>query len=607
MIGFKQYLKEYLTDVQRGRYAGAKMTDKARADTDHFFGVGNDSIREELPEKATDKSEIHQKVERHLGREISHDEYRNNKLGGRKLTGLIKDKDLLQEYNADSTRRGSRVLNRPYMTVHRGIEVAGQTNDRPTQLHPSGHSWGDQSCKNVDDGSNRHYLEKEIKHGTVVVFGHDHNGKEIYRATLHPYHNEHDQAAYAVESEYGLKHPDFTAHAHDVATRLSGEYKPGIFKKQPDVYDDSGSRSMLHPQASADDLRATYDSGVKSASLARGNRNVPADLLDKAISDDKNSTFVWKAALSHPNIQPEHISRALNSRHETLKIMALENTTAVRPEHIDKALQEKNWLVRSAAIQHPTAVQPRHIDAAMDDVMQNVTAAALAHPTAVEPRHITQILNDKSWAAESTVHTALKHPTAVTPAHITRVLAERDPYTQQVALEHPTAVRPEHIDQIIAAPDSDRHVLRTALRHPTAVQPRHIDWAFEHEDPWLVSNALRHSRAATPQHIERALKSPITEVREDAMGNPNVRPEHIDMALDDKNAMVAWQAIQHPNASSENLAKALDHKNADIRRITLKHPSITPEHLKKAMSDADEGISTFAKKLYKEKTGQSIR
>lgn len=581
MLSFKEFLNEYLTDEQRQRYADVKMTDKARADTDHFFGPGNDSVREELPEKTADKSEIHQKVEKHLGRDVSHDEYRNNRLGGRKLSGLIKDKDLLQEYNADSTRRGSRVLNRPYMTIHRGTEVAGQTNSRSGPLHPSGHSWGEQSCKNVDSGSNRRYLEPEIKHGSVVVFGHDHTSKEIYRATLHPYHADSaGPPAYAVESEYGLKHPDFTSHAHDVATRLSGEFKPGIFKKQPDVYDDSGSRSMLHPQASADDLRAAYDSGFKSASLARGNRNVPVDLLDKAISDDKNSTFVWKAALSHPNVQPEHVSRALNSRHVSLKIIAFENSPAVRPEHTDKAMQEKNPLVRAAAIRHPTAVQPRHIDAAMSDSMIGVVSAALQHPTAVEPRHVTQVLNNNAWAAE----------------------------TQQVALRHPTAVRPEHIDQVISTPEVSRDddVVRTALGHPTAVQPRHIDWAFERGNTQFLRGVLENSRAVTTQHINRALESNNSSIAEAAMENPNLQPEHIDKALDSKYPGVAWTAVRHINASPENITKALSYPDISVRQRALKHPRATNlNHIKNAMNDPDERVSSLAQKLYKERTGQA--
>jgi len=42
MLQFKEFLKEYLTDEQRKKYVDVKMTDKARKDTDHFFGKDNE-------------------------------------------------------------------------------------------------------------------------------------------------------------------------------------------------------------------------------------------------------------------------------------------------------------------------------------------------------------------------------------------------------------------------------------------------------------------------------------------------------------------------------------------------------------------------------------
>ena len=102
--------------------------------------------------------------------------------------------------------------------------MAGQTNSEPDENHPRGHSWGEISCKNVDTGLNKHYLKDEIKHGTVVVRAHDHNGQEIYRGTLKPYNNKGSRA-YSLDAEYGIKQPDFTDHAIQVAKDLSGDYK----------------------------------------------------------------------------------------------------------------------------------------------------------------------------------------------------------------------------------------------------------------------------------------------------------------------------------------------------------------------------------------------
>ena len=48
MLSFKTFLLEYLTPEQREHYSQYYMTDKARGDTDHFFGANNDSVREEI-------------------------------------------------------------------------------------------------------------------------------------------------------------------------------------------------------------------------------------------------------------------------------------------------------------------------------------------------------------------------------------------------------------------------------------------------------------------------------------------------------------------------------------------------------------------------------
>ena len=193
MINFKTFLTEYLTPGQRKLYADTQMTEKARADTDHFFGVGNDHVQEDVIGLEPDKSEVHRAVERHIGKQIAPNEYVKGVTKdqhGRdvRLGRLIRDDNLRNQFANDNARAGSKRTSGHYMTIVRGTEVAGQTNSQPNTQHPKGHSWGDQSCKNVDTGVNRSYLKHEIMHGTVVVRAHDHTGQEIYRATLRPTH-----------------------------------------------------------------------------------------------------------------------------------------------------------------------------------------------------------------------------------------------------------------------------------------------------------------------------------------------------------------------------------------------------------------------------------
>jgi hypothetical protein len=85
-----------------------------------------------------------------------------------KIGRLIKDEKLRNAFASDSTREGSRKGNTFKMTTVRGIDVAGKTNNTPDPHYPKGHSCAQLSFKNVDTGSNCHYLEHEIRHGTIA-------------------------------------------------------------------------------------------------------------------------------------------------------------------------------------------------------------------------------------------------------------------------------------------------------------------------------------------------------------------------------------------------------------------------------------------------------
>lgn len=430
MLSFRQYIKEYLTPKQREEYSKVDMDDKAREGTDHYFGVGNDSVREELPDQR-EKSEVHLKLQDHLNREISHDEYRDNKVGNVKLTKLIKDKELLQDYNRDSTRRGAKAIKQPYMTIHRGVEVAGQTNPEPDPLHPAGHSWKNQSCKNIETGSNKRFLKTEVQHGTVIVFGHDHEGKEVYRAALQPHYGLLDRKpVYSVDSEYGTKTPAFMEHTRRVATKLSGDYRPGMFHKHSLVYNDSGIKDMLHPATPADKLEHMYHNhenyqeydAPPIRELVLRSPNVPVHLVHKVIQDAKAPGEV-SSALRHPSITPEHIDHIMSVGSKDMQLSALRHPTAVKAHHIDLALDHADQDVQTAALHHPRAVESHHITKALQHPNPLVRANAMVHPYAVTSEHITAAINDPNAMVGMT---ALNHP-GVQAHHIQAALDSGKP------------------------------------------------------------------------------------------------------------------------------------------------------------------------------------
>ena len=79
MIRFKHFLKinEELNDNEKAEVATwPQRTAKATKATDHYFGKGVEDKHTPL-EGTHNKSEIHHAIERHLGKEITQDEYKS--------------------------------------------------------------------------------------------------------------------------------------------------------------------------------------------------------------------------------------------------------------------------------------------------------------------------------------------------------------------------------------------------------------------------------------------------------------------------------------------------------------------------------------------------
>jgi len=433
MIRFKTYLTkgllyEYLTDSQREKYSKIKMTPQAREATDHFFGKDKDHVREDL--KGYDeenKSEVHKKVEEHLGSNIDVESYKkglSKDKHGRdvRIGRLIKDEGLRNDFANDSARAGAKSSHGHYATIVRGTEVAGQTNSAPDEQHPRGHSWGDESCKNVDTGSNKRYLAHEVKHGSVVVRVHDNTDKEIYRATLHPHNNDLGHTAYAVDSEYGVKHNNFTKHAEDVAKRLSGSHKGGTFsyKKNNKVYDDSDKTYMIHPNVSKEDLDR-----VQMSKDIINHPNATKEHFDRGIKDENHE--VRQAVVSHPNASKEHLDAGIRDIKNNVRKAVVLNPNATT-EHLDAGMKDKDVYIRHAVLFHPNATV-KHLDAGMKDKEGTVRMSVFGHAKSTI-EHVNAGIKDK----DSNVRVnAIRSPLA-TKEHIQLGINDKDSTVRRYAL-----------------------------------------------------------------------------------------------------------------------------------------------------------------------------
>ena len=521
MKSLKSFLTEYLTDDQRAKYKDVIMSSDARKATDHFFGAGNDHVKEDVIGLEPDKSEVHRAVERHLGKQIAPNEYvkgLTKDQHGRdvRLGRLIRDDKLRNQFANDNARAGSKKSSGHYMTIVRGTEVAGQTNSQPNAQHPNGHSWGDHSCKNIDTGIYKHVLENEIHHGTVVVRAHDHTGQEIYRATLQPHLNTKGNHAYAVDSEYGLKHPAFTAHAHDVAQRLSGSpnMNDPIHRKSDYVYNDNNQHFILHPNLTAEHLTQLEN---------------------------------------HPSKEIQWRSTGLIPHHPN-----------VTSEHLDRLMYHGDHRVREAVASSPRAEQ-FHLDSLLADKDPNVIITATKNPN-MSDSSLTHILSNKLQnSSADDIHRM--NGAAANPslrAHHFEILKNHDSLTHYQAKKEAAGNHVATEDYLLHCLDKQHpsQISINAANNPSASK-KVLSKALDHSNMFVRLTAVENPKM-NHELLHKALNDRDSDVKQRALEHPRITNDHISKALDDHDLDVVRAAVKHPNISKENLQKALNHPKTSV-------------------------------------------
>jgi hypothetical protein len=528
---------------------------------------------------------------------------------------MIKDDNLRIQFDKDPARKIGTSPTLKTTTV-RGVEVAGQTNSTPNPEHPNGHAWGEMSCKNVDTGVNKHYLGHEIQHGTVVHFVHDHNGQEIYRATLHPHHNNEGHVAYAVDAEYGIKHPKFTADAHRVAEDLSGEYKPGSFIKHSNVYNDSGEKFIYHPKTTPDhldhELRSELAKPYEQHNVGklRGLLNhpkMPSRALSHALDTKESPVDVWNLAAKHKNLKGAVLDKALSHERYSVVRQAITNpnTTAQQLHHVLDT--SKDWKPKRDVFYSPNA-DSSHIEKAIQEGDPGVIEAASNHRKATSDQ-LDRMANMRGVAHDE----ILAHPN-VTSWNVDRWLNSDHPTLRQGAASHPKATEASLNKVLSMGVDKEPGIVFAAFKNPN-IKPHQLEPFIHHSNPTVRAQAVQSKGMSREQihhvldhennhnvlkqmiapryrispqhenldssHLHKILKGDYSlDLKERAARHPNMTPETIDAAIDTGVYTVAGAAISHDGVTHDNLTKAAKTGSEHLESDVLWHSKSTPEYWK---------------------------
>lgn len=548
ITGYNEILNEELNDDQKAVVDSWGANTKAKKISANVIPKGEDRTYIPLEHPDDNKPvEPHPDVKAHLekhGYKIT--DYRNNKAVepkygreiriGKALNATGASKDLMDKFNNDPKRAASNSGKLGVVISRHPHDVAGMSTDKGWRSCMKMGKTGNK--KDDDAGQFSHYLKHDVKEGTHVAYlvhEHDKEAKQpLARIALKPFQSEDkkDTILRPEDRTYGTSDHAFGHTVKKWAETNFPAKEGNIYRKNTKLYDDDNKGTV-----------ASTNTLLKSKSH-----------MDRA------------DAFSNSDITHEHITQGLNDPNED---------------------------VRKAAISHPNAT-PEHLSKVLDnpDADRNLRIAALRHPK-LPAKEITKVLNSPAgYRNDTEKEYALRSPN-VTPEHVTKALDDPSSGVRKAVIgnQH-VKLMPEHISKILDNPNEDTGTKAMVVRRPEATA-EHITKALNHNNPYVRHFAIKNPNA-NEEHITKALNDPDEEVRRSAIFHPKATPEHITKAMNDKSIDVVQAAVRHPNATSEHITKALNHENAFVRKNAIENPNSTEEHANKAVKDSNGMVSRAA-------------
>lgn len=153
-----------------------------------------------------------------------------SKRGGKYLS-------LSQVYASDPIRAAHGAEKEIVISKHK-YDVAGVSTDR-----------GWTSCMDMDGGSNKHYLPRDIEHHTLAAYlvrkGENPDKSAIGRVSIKKFTNSDGHTIYRPESStYGSVSRSFHSQVHEWATEKYPS-KEGFYQKEASLYNDDGKNLVM--------------------------------------------------------------------------------------------------------------------------------------------------------------------------------------------------------------------------------------------------------------------------------------------------------------------------------------------------------------------------
>jgi hypothetical protein len=496
---------------------------------------------------------------------------------------LAKKPELLKKFENDPQRKMVKHDNMWVVISRHPYDILGMSFDR-----------GWTSCMNLEDGINAHYLEGDLKHGTIVAYLIKNSDKNINNPTsriaIRPYFNESKQVYLVPSNVYGTDSAQFKKIVKKFCTMANSTAPHGRYELDSDLYDDGDGDAVFHLDAAAvrelseDDaaelaMTQHLEPEMIDALLERDDSVIASGLVNRHLSSMSEETLLKIVAnedyyRAHASIArsgekvPTSVLLALvrkNDNEDLLMYMAERSTNVeVLSALADSSIEE----VRAGVAENSVATD-KILSKLCDDTSVSVLQSVLKNENVATD--IVKFIIIHNSSNEKLLKLALKRGTDTPMDFMLPYIEENlnSPHVCDYATDNPL-LPPDMIVKIYQ---------KTKQMHE----------ADEWDGNEIMNNIAGHRK--TPQNVLEELAASTYNVAGRIMRRPSgVTPEMVDAMLINNahNVPIVMSVLDRSQVSLEHMQIILRSDETKILNYALKSGHMTEELYDYLIEKGDE-------------------
>lgn len=530
---------------------------------------------------------------------IATDKYNRDVKIGRVLEKTKAEDHIKKAFTNDTARAASAVKKKSDLVVRisrHPIHVAAMSTNR-----------GWDSCMNMDDGENKHYIPHDIKQGTHVAYlthAHDTNIDEpVARIALKPYKGSSGDKILRPElrKEYGT---GGSAFAHTVNKWAEEKFptKSPVYNRNSKLYPDGQSEHVYNRNPEVKDILKGLKSPSHSYNVLKTIPKISNSKTLEELFTHSNSDVISHIASNEHT--PQHILNKIaetGTRHNKQTIInnpkasgdVLHKVAVDLGEgyHVHDLVQHDN--VQEKTLDHLMKIN----DSSLENIAHTVARhshnsgfldkiAKSPHPTSIH----SEIAGNEVTTPETLHHLSKKYSNLENDEHKDIQLdISRNRHTSTETLEHIHKLNQDHITKRIKSGEDLTHTrdyLSSSLIGHLNTTPKIVNDYANHPNV-SVMHSIGTSQHVSPENIKKIFHSTEDRYSKDGIiQNPKFPAEELHK-IATKDQSFHYEIPKNPNTQTKTLKHIVDSAlspNSNvipgpILRTTLGHANTTPELL----------------------------